>query len=85
MSDFHLISLCNIIYKVVSKVVANGLKDCIQKFVSPYQIGFVPWRNIHENIIIIKEVMHNMKGRKAYFVFKIDLSKTYDKISWEFI
>lgn len=51
---------------------------------SPYQIDFIPGRNIHENIIIAKEVlhgMHNKKDKKDFFVIKVDLSKAYDKIS----
>jgi hypothetical protein len=51
-------------------------------------MGFVPGRNIHENIIVAKEMVHSMhmaKGRKGYFAIKVDLSKAYDKLSWEFV
>lgn len=86
VSHFCPISLCNAIYKVVGKVVANRIIDCIPKLVSPYQIRYVTRRNIHENIIIAKEVMHsinmhNNNGRKDYFIVKVDLSKACDKIS----
>jgi len=55
--------------------------------VSPYQTGFVPGRNIHEKIIVAKErvhSMHKMKGKRGYFAIKVDLSKAFDKLSWEF-
>lgn len=54
----------------------------------PFQAGFVPGISIHENIIIVKEVMciiNQKKGKKGMFIVKIDLFKAYDKISWEFI
>lgn len=83
INQFWPIFLCNEIYKMVSKMVVNRIKACILKLVSPYQTTFMPGRNIHENIIIAKEVLHNMhdkKGKKWYFVVKVDLSKAYDKI-----
>jgi hypothetical protein len=52
ISQFRPISLCNTIYKVVSKVLVERLKECIPFVISPYQTGFVPGRNIHENIIV---------------------------------
>lgn len=41
-----------------------------------------------KTLLIAKEVMHNMekmKGKKGHFVIKVDFSKAYDKLSWEFI
>jgi hypothetical protein len=88
VNQFRPISLCNTIYKVVSKIMVERLKDHIPKLVSPFQAGFVPGRNIHENIIVAQEMIHSMyhmKGKKAYFAIKVDLAKAYDKLNWEFI
>lgn len=51
IKQFHLISLCNAIYKVVSKIMVDRLKLCISKIVLSYQTCFVPGRNIHENLL----------------------------------
>ncbi|MCH90244.1 RNA-directed DNA polymerase (Reverse transcriptase), partial [Trifolium medium] len=88
VTQFRPISLCNTNYKIVSKVIVERLKECVASLISPYQTGFVPGRNIHENIVVAKEMahtMHSMKGRKGAFAIKVDLSKAYDKLSWEFI
>jgi hypothetical protein len=88
VQQFRPISLCNTNYKIVSKVIVERLKDCLASLISPFQTGFIPGRNIHENIVVAKEMvhtMHRMKGRRGAFAIKVDLAKAYDKISWEFI
>ncbi|MCH93152.1 putative ribonuclease H protein, partial [Trifolium medium] len=88
VKQFRPISLCNTNYKIVSKVVVERLKGCVANLVSPFQTGFVPGRNIHENIVVAKEMMHSMhrmNGKRGFFAIKVDLAKAYDKISWEFI
>jgi hypothetical protein len=88
VKQFRPISLCNTIYKIISKVVVERLKNVIPKIISPFQTGFVPGRNIHENIVVAKEMIHSMqkmKGKKGYFAIKVDLAKAYDKLGWEFV
>ncbi|CAJ2645411.1 unnamed protein product [Trifolium pratense] len=88
VTQFRPISLCNTNYKIVSKVLVERLKTCIPLLISPYQTGFVPGRNIHENIVVAKEMIHTMnrmRGNKGVFAIKVDLSKAYDKLSWNFI
>jgi hypothetical protein len=48
VSQFRPISLCNVSYKIITKIVVNRLKEIIPKVVSPFQTGFVPRRNITE-------------------------------------
>jgi hypothetical protein len=55
---------------------------------SPFQTGFVPGRNITENIVIAQEMLHSMtkmRSNVGFFVIKVDLSKAYDRLNWEFI
>ncbi|XP_061371646.1 uncharacterized protein LOC133314221 [Gastrolobium bilobum] len=60
------------------------LKPLMENLVSPFQVSFVPNRQIQDNIIIVQELvhsMHKMKGKKAFMAIKIDLIKAYDKLS----
>ena len=54
--DFKPISLCNFVYKLISKIVALCLKPYLDKFISPQQFGFLKNRQIAEPIAITHEV-----------------------------
>lgn len=52
VTQFRPISLCNKVYKVVSKVTVNRLKEHMNLLISLFQTGFIFGRNIHENVIV---------------------------------
>ncbi|BFG33690.1 hypothetical protein CerSpe_199640 [Prunus speciosa] len=88
MMQFRPISLCCTLYKVISKIVVARLRPLMPKLISPNQVSFVPGRHITDNIVIAQELMHKFqasKGKKGFVAWKIDLSKAYDKLNWNFI
>jgi hypothetical protein len=69
---------------MVSKLLANRLRLCINKCISEEQSAFVEGRSILDNVMIAMEVIHALKrktrGSKGELALKIDISKAYDKI-----
>ncbi|XP_042952150.1 uncharacterized protein LOC122289238 [Carya illinoinensis] len=89
VSDYKLISLCNVIYKVVAKVLSNLLKIMLPDIISVNQSAFVPCRAITDNIMVAYETLHSMstriQGRPAYIALKLNMSKAYDRVEWDFL
>jgi hypothetical protein len=63
--DFRPISLCNNIYKVVTKIISRRLKSLLSKSISQEQFGFLEGRQIHEAIGVAQETLHSMKTKKT--------------------
>ena len=85
-SKLRPVTLCNAIYKIISKVIANTLCPLLPLIISPEQEGFVEGRQILNGIILIHETIHSVKTRKILgMLLKLDLSKAYDKLNWKFL
>ena len=64
VSEFLPISLCNTLYKIVSKVIANRLKRILPNLISESQSAFQADKAISDNILVAFETLHHMKNQK---------------------
>ena len=88
MNNYRPISLCNTVYKIITKIIVARLRPFLDKIISPLQTAFVPGRKGIDNVIVVQEIIHTLsrkKGRVGYMAIKIDLEKAYDKLEWSFI
>lgn len=86
--EFRPISLCNTIYKLITKVLVNKLRPMLNSIINPLQSRFLPKRGTIDNAIILQEivhVMHKSKSKKGDVIYKIDLEKAYDNVKWDFL
>jgi hypothetical protein len=77
LKDFHPISLCNVIYKMVSKCLVNRLRPLLEDIIEPTQSAFNPGRVITDNTLNAFECLNAIKngnnGCRKIGAYKLDL------------
>jgi hypothetical protein len=89
LKGFRPISLCIVIYKLISKCIVNRLWGMLDEVVSLEQSTFVPTKQITDNALItfecVHEIQRNNRRKGDFCAYKLDLSKTYHHVGWGFL
>ncbi|KAA3480901.1 reverse transcriptase [Gossypium australe] len=87
--NFRPISLCSVLYKIVAKAIVNRLQGVMGLCIDEVQSAFVPGRVITDNTLVAYEILHTFRkkrtGKKGFVALKLDMSKTYDRVEWNFV
>ncbi|KAJ0238575.1 Reverse transcriptase domain-containing protein [Hirschfeldia incana] len=86
--QFRPISLCNVLFKTITKAMMLRLKKLMPNLIGPAQASFIPGRLSADNIVVVQEAVHSMRrkqGRRGWMLLKLDLEKAYDRLRWDFL
>lgn len=89
MSDLRPIALCNVLYKILAKVLTKRLKVILPGLILEKQSTFVLRRNISDSVLVAYKMIHFMKrknkGQDGEVALKLDISKAYDRMNWQYL
>ncbi|GKD88982.1 RNA-directed DNA polymerase, eukaryota [Tanacetum coccineum] len=81
VNDFRPISLIEILYKIIAKIISCRIALIIDDIVDPVQSAFIKNRHILDGPMILNEVVHTLKRKKKKaMIFKVDIVKAYDTL-----
>ena len=80
------ISLLCTDYKIITKALANNLKEVLSTILGPTQTASVPGRSIFNNTFVMRDTIHYCQRNniKAY-ILSIDQEKAFDKLNRAFL
>jgi hypothetical protein len=83
---FRPITVINVIQRIFSKVCTSRLAPVMERLTHPGQFAFLKGRYIHDGILVLHEIIHEVKVRRLKGVFlKLDFQKAYDRLDWAFL
>ncbi|XP_062103945.1 uncharacterized protein LOC133815075 [Humulus lupulus] len=85
--DYRPIACCSTLYKCMAKLLCKRLEVVLPDLVQANQGAFVKGRTIAHNIMIFQDLIKNYgrSSTSSRCAIKIDLSKAYDMVDWDFL
>ncbi|XP_074288545.1 uncharacterized protein LOC141613701 [Silene latifolia] len=87
VQDFRPITCCSVVYKTISKIIANRLQKVLPELVGNEQAAFIKGRSIFENIMMSQNLIkgYNQSLISTRCLIKVDIRKAFNSLQWEFI
>ncbi|KAK2652879.1 hypothetical protein Ddye_012735 [Dipteronia dyeriana] len=89
LMELRPISLCNVIFKCISKAFANRFRKVLDSIIADTQSAFIPGKCIMDNAMIGFECTNALRKKvygkkKGFMSLRLDMSKVYDRVEWSF-
>lgn len=86
LKNWRPISLLNVDYKILAKVLANRLKSVIGQIIHPDQTCGIPGRRIADSLALVRDTVQYIHGRHVHAALvSLDQEKAFDRVSHEFM
>ena len=87
IEDYRPIALCNVLYRIISKLLANKLKPLLPKLIDFNKSAFINRKRITDSILLAHKLCHNLHTNQgqAHMCLKLDLSKAFDSLNRRFL
>ncbi|KAL0430919.1 UNVERIFIED_CONTAM: Retrovirus-related Pol polyprotein from type-2 retrotransposable element R2DM [Sesamum radiatum] len=87
VADYRSISCCNVIYKAITKIIADRLGRPLEHLIDRSQTAFVGGRSITDNIFLAQKMVRQYKRKRISprCTINVDLRKAFDSVSWTFL
>ncbi|KAL0300489.1 UNVERIFIED_CONTAM: Retrovirus-related Pol polyprotein from type-2 retrotransposable element R2DM [Sesamum calycinum] len=87
VADYRPISCCNVIYKAITKIIADRLATALEHLTDRCQTAFIGGRSITDNIFLAQEIVrqYTRKRISPRCTINVDLRKAFDSVSWTFL
>ncbi|KAF7244640.1 hypothetical protein EYD10_09237 [Varanus komodoensis] len=87
IQNYRPISLLNVDYRIFASVMAERLKKYLTDFIHPDQNGFLPKRQMRNNMRIILDILeyYEVHSEKSMVLLFMDAQKAFDNVNWQFM
>ena len=86
VKNYRPISLLNLDYKIISKVITNRVKSVVEHIVHPDQTCAVPGRTIFDNLHLMRNIIDYCEQKQAPVAFiSLDQEKAFDRVNYKFL
>ena len=86
LQNWRPISLLNVDYKILAKILANRIIKSLPYLVDDDQTGYIKGRFIGCNIRLVEDIIHYTSLTKTPgILLSVDFEKAFDSIRWDYI
>lgn len=83
--NWRPLTMLNVDYKILAKVLLNRIKPIAEKLVHPNQNCSVPGRDIRDGVLTLINLIDLCKDDESTFLLLVDHKAAFDVVEWEYI